>query len=482
MIEKLLKRLHGETEEGSLYELSYGYARQDYHDLLSFKRSGYSREDVAGTFSRLNRRLQKAQWILTCIQSSDRRFNTNIARYYRYYLLYHEAIRYYRYASLRDKGVIRKRTETFLFGMVLIHLLFRYKGWVDLSTMLQSERLLGLLKSFAGFEKGEERVLEGEINSFIGHCPRRYLARGLYAKYIGTLISVVKYAYEQNGIDYRNILLLGSCYGTTYIWDEILDDRTYAREEKGDYCVCTLNILNSRRGENVTLSGDPLMAYTEEALIKIREILSDDRWEMVKQAYDVLAKASIRSSEWTVEDHIPEEEIYCITALKGAYTRIIPAILAGNTITAGFFRHCIRSGLIYQLPDDLRDMPDDIQNKNVTPFNNILDNPGRLQDHPLEILLMAINRISRIDYPDMKDAGELYQKSILQSLRALKTKIEPEDLYSYLIRMNIPQKTIIETFCKTDYTMIVDFETRIAEILTRQSLERKDRQSEGNNE
>ncbi|MDG6251745.1 hypothetical protein, partial [Methanocalculus sp.] len=408
---KLLKRLHGETEDDSLFELSYGYARQDYHDLLSFGRSGYNREDVAGTFNRLNRRLQKVQRILSCIQSSDRRFNTDIARYYRYYLLYHEAIRYYRFTSLRDKGVIRKRTETFRFRMALIHQLFRYKGGVDLSTMLRSEGLPGLLKSFAGFKKGEERVVEGEINSFIRHCPRRYLARGLYAKYIGTLISVVKYAYEQNGIDYMKTLLLGSGYGKTYIFDEILDDRTYTREEKADYCIRCLSILNSRRGENITLSGDPLMAYTEEALIKIREVLSDERWEMVKQAYDVLAKASIQSSGWTFEDRIPQEEIYCTTALKGAYTRIIPAILAGNTITEGFIRHCIRSGLIYQLPDDLRDMPDDIQNRNVTPFNYILNNPGRLRDHPLEILLLAIDRISRVDYPDMRDAGDLYQNS-----------------------------------------------------------------------
>ncbi|MDG6250978.1 hypothetical protein, partial [Methanocalculus sp.] len=75
---------------------------------------------------------------------------------------------------------------------------------------------------------------------------------------------------------------------------------------------------------------------------------------------------------------------------------------------------------------------------------------------------------------------DLYQNSILQSLRALKAKIEPEDLYSYLTRMNIPQKTITETFFKTEYTMVVDFETHIAEILTRQSLERKDRESEVN--
>jgi hypothetical protein len=481
MIKELLKRLHGETEDESLYELSYRYALVDYHDLLSFGRSGYDQEESVRTFSRLNRRLQRLQRILSYFLSCDRIFSTELTRYYRYYLLYREAIRYYRFASLRDKGVIRSRYATLCFRMRLIRQLPGYQAGVDLLTMLQPEGMRTLLNSFAGFEKGEEMVLEEGINSFIRRCPRRYLARGLYAKYIGTLISVIKYAYEQSGIDYRKTLLLGSGYGITYLFDEILDDRSYPENVKADYCIHILSILNSRRGEEVSFSDDPLMAYTEEAMITIRELLSDRRWEMVKQAFAVLAKASISSSEWRFDHRIPEEEIYCITALKGAYTRIIPAILAGNTITEEFIRHCIRSGCIYQLPDDLRDMPDDIQNRNVTPFNLVLDNPGRLRYHPLEILLMAIDRISTVDYPGMKDARVLYQHSILQSFRALKARIEPEDLSSYLIRMNIREKAITDALLRTDYTTVFDFETRIAEMLTLQSLERKDRESEGRN-
>ncbi|MCK4269265.1 MAG: hypothetical protein KAW93_02180, partial [Methanogenium sp.] len=158
-----------------------------------------------------------------------------------------------------------------------------------------------------------------------------------------------------------------------------------------------------------------------------------------------------------------------------SYTRIIPAILADCNITGNFLTHSLRSGYIFQLPDDLRDIPDDIKNENVTAFNYYPDGVSRLNYHPINILLMAISRISYVDYPEMKDACPLYMISIFQSLKALYIKNNGEDLCNFFMNMNFPDETIIQHLCQTGRycTMITDFETEIAGKCTLISLDMK---------
>ncbi len=478
MIQEVLDALYGNNEDDSLYNASYRYMVRDFEDLLNYGKNGYNPEILIEIIKKERTRLKNQYYLYKVLKSADGLFNTDIEKFRKYSEMYREAIRYYRYASIRDKGVIRQKKEIERFKKELKEKFFKYRNFgrgKDNTCIFHPETLAKICSELTGIDDEDITYLHNEIIEFIRICPESYLKKGIFAKYIGSLFGVMKFNYKDPDIDYHQKILLGSCFGITYLFDEIIDDHAYSIEEKKEYYRVISQILKSGKGDETEFSKDPLMAFTENTLIKIRETLSEKRWNMLAKSYSVIADASVKGAGWKYCHSLSDEDLYINAALKGSYTRIIPAILADCNITGNFLTHSLRSGYIFQLPDDLRDIPDDIKNENVTAFNYYPDGVSRLNYHPINILLMAISRISYVDYPEMKDACPLYMISIFQSLKALYIKNNGEDLCNFFMNMNFPDETIIEHLCQTGRycTMITDFETEIAGKCTLISLDMK---------
>ncbi|EHQ35880.1 class 1 isoprenoid biosynthesis enzyme [Methanoplanus limicola] len=478
MIQAVLDNLNGYNEDESLYDVSYRFLQDDFDDLLKYGRTSYNTETVINIIKSERRRLKIRYFINNALIFSDKIFRTDVVSLKKYSEMYSEAVKYYRFASVRDKGIIRQNKEIKAFKKDL------RAGFSDFrkhrktgagNGIPDTEKLAEICCEMTGISADETKIIRDEITEFIKNCPELYLKRGIFAKYIGSMFGVVKYGYENRSSSFVKKILLGSCYGITYLFDEIIDDPGYSSDEKEKYYSNVSAILMSGRGEKINHSKDSLMAFSEKAVVKMRDELSEERWNMVAKAYSAIADASVKGAGWQYSDIISDEELYVNSALKCAYTRVIPAILAEYTISGEFLTHCLRSGNIFQLPDDLRDFFEDTDNGNITAFNYYKYGINPLNYHPVEILMMVISRTSFIDYPELKDACELYMSCIFQSLRALHAKSGDKDLCGLFLEMNFPDNYIIRELCLTgrNYCMVTDFETKIAGMCTQISLDMK---------
>ncbi|UUX92865.1 class 1 isoprenoid biosynthesis enzyme [Methanoplanus endosymbiosus] len=478
MIQAVLDNLNGYNEDESLYDVSHRYLLHDFDDLLNYGRTAYNPEIITKIIQSERRWLKKRYFIHNALKSTDKIFKTDTDSLIKYSEMYSEAINYYRYASVRDKGIIRQNKEIKAFKKDLKDKYFRFGNSGKISgnnELLDPEKLAEICCEMAGISVDDTALIKDEITEFIRNCPESYIKKGLSAKYIGSMFGVVKFGYDSKSSNLRQKIVLGSCYGITYLFDEIIDDPDYSSEEKEKYYRNISNILLSTRDDDIELSENYLMAYTENALIKMRDELPENRWKMLAKAYSAIADASLKGAEWGYGNILRDEDLYINSALKGAYTRIIPAILAEYRITEKFLVHTLRSGYIFQLPDDLRDFPEDTKNGNITAFNYYKFGANPLNHHPIEILMLAISRTSFIDYPELKDACNLYMASIFQSLKVLSEKNRTEDLCKLFSEMNIPDNETNRQLCLTgrNYNLVTDFETEIAGRCTKISLDMK---------
>ena len=491
MIQAVLDNLKGDKEDESLYNASRRFLLHDFNELQNYGKTAYKPEIIIKIIKSETKRLRHLYFIHNFLRLTDKLLRTDTENIIRYSEMYTEAIRYYRYTSLRDKGIIRQKREIRKFKRYLRssftnfrnisckNINIRNSGEAKVNeSFLDPERLAEMCSDMAGISIDEITLIKSETDDFISKCPENYLKKGLFAKYIGLMFGVVKYGYDTDKGNFRQNIILGSCYGITYLFDEIIDDPAYTSEHKEDYYRNISKILISSRGDEITYSGDPLIAFTENALIKMRDELPEDRWMMAAKAYSVIADASFKGSEWIYGEILSDEELYVNSALKGAYTRIIPAILSGYTISDQFLAHTLRSGYIFQLPDDLRDIPDDISNGNITAFNYYRYGANPLNHHPLKILILAISRASFMDFPEIKDAGSLYMSCIFQSLKALQAKDAAKNLCDIFLEMNFPDNEISRRLSPAGqyYDIINDFETEIAGKCTHISLDMKKNQ------
>lgn len=478
-LQRVLDCLHGRISNQHLYDLSYEYLQHDFWDLLHFGAGGYDPDTLIRSISENKRRLKRRYRIHRFLRRSNGSIQEIIERYITNYELYRDALSYYRYASLRDKGVIRSSADIKIFKrkLQMMALSFRIRSSASSDEdFFTIDTFTHIFRKVTGCNGKEAEMLRDGIITFIDFCPKRYLERGLFAKYLGSLMGVYRYGYESHGLDLHQIIEIGGCFGVEYLFDEIIDDPGYSGIEKERYYSRIMQILESRRGELFVFSDDLLMAFTEQALVRLRDMLPPMRWTMVSMAFSVLAISSLKGGQWSLQDTLSDEDLYVQAALKGAYTRIIAAVLGGMDITGVFLRHVFRSGYLYQLPDDLRDIFDDRENGNVTPFNYYYLGANRIQYHPLIILLIAVSRISSVDYPGMKDATDLYMSCIYQSLKKLYLKEGTGDLCALFEDIHIPDLPITRHLCCTGhyYSMTRDFETEIAAKCRDFSLEMKD--------
>lgn len=480
-VQEVLDALYGAHDSADLYAASHRYVLRDFADLLQYRNNGYDPDRIANIIRQEQRRLCNRRRIARAVRSIDGLLTTNLEQYRGYSTMYREAVTYYRYSSLRDKGIVRRENEVRQFKKDLKGKYLQNRDLVagaDPDRIIQPDALVKLFGKLTGIGSEEAALLQSEVCRFVAVCPEQYIRRGLFAKYLGSFFGAMKFNHQAPEIEYLQKFRIGSSFGKTYLFDEIIDDPAYSAAEKEAYYRNILQILSSRRGDRPQFSQDALMAYTEDALITLRETLSEERWNMAAKAYAVLAEVSVMGAGWAGDRSLSDENLYVHAALKGAYTRIIPAVLADCKITGRFVAHCLRSGYLFQLPDDLRDIPDDLRTGIVTAFTYYPNGVGRLQHHPIDILLTALSRTAYVDYPEMKDACRLYMTCIFQSLKALQMSNQGGDLCIFFRDMQFPDERIPNELCRggREYCMVTDFETEIARECTTLALEMKNRQ------
>jgi hypothetical protein len=206
------------------------------------------------------------------------------------------------------------------------------------------------------------------------------------------------------------------------------------------------------------------MAFSESAFLGMRTILDEKKGRMVAQSYLAIAKATSIGSHWTYDTDLSVQELYSVATVKAAYTRIIPALLAGHNVGAGFLSHCMRAGLIYQLTDDLRDIPDDVEENSITPFNYYRFGRTDSDIHPTVIFFAAVLRISEENLVTIPDATDLWLMRFSHSLRLLKLKSRENSLKKFLIEMQFPDDAITSECAMIGecHGVIIDIEAEAA--------------------
>ncbi|MDN7023752.1 class 1 isoprenoid biosynthesis enzyme [Methanoculleus sp. FWC-SCC1] len=274
-----------------------------------------------------------------------------------------------------------------------------------------------------------------------------------------SVFGVFFFARTAGNTDYTSIARLSGHFATTYLFDDILDDPGYPDEEKTDYFQNVLQILASKKYDEQEYSNDPVMAFSERAFTDMRDILDERRGRMVAQSYHAIAQATYTGSHWKYTTPLTEADLYAIATIKAAYTRIIPAILAGHTIDSGFLAHCMRAGLIYQLTDDLRDITDDLEEETITPFNYYRYGISAMDVHPVEVFFAAVRRISEENLRNIPDARDLWVLRISHSLRMLQMKHGEENLQTLFRELHFPDDA-----CTTEMARIGEYSSVIVDI------------------
>ncbi|MBN1433080.1 MAG: class 1 isoprenoid biosynthesis enzyme [Methanomicrobiaceae archaeon] len=475
MMRELKKTLCRDSAGSDIYTISYQFAASNFSELEAYMKSGYNPGDICRNFRKEHQRLRRIKGISRSVAFLDTRFNTNISKRLKSGEFSRAKEKTLRFALMRDMGADSETTNISGLDRELAESLL-------LKDSSDSERLYADPCYFAATVKDLYGVsddtaflwLHGYLCEFIGICPGRYLEKGIFGKFMRAILGVMFFARINRNTDFDKICRLAAYFGITYLFDDIIDDPEYTEQEKNDYYGNVLAILKSGKGDTVNYSGDLLMKFSEKALIGIRGLLDEKSGIMLSQAYIAIAQASRRGSEWTYETPLSEMEMYSVAAVKAAYTRVIPAILAGVEIDEKFLSHCLRAGLIYQLTDDLRDIPDDLSEENVTPFNYYRYGVCRMQFHPVDVLNAAVYRIS--EDCGVSGACDLWVMRITHALRVLQLKYGDRDISGVFRELDFPDEAVIAEMAGIAecFDIIVDIEAFAAEYYSGISLGMKE--------
>lgn len=464
MIGELKKTLSMDLADSDIYTISYKCAASNFNELEAYMISAYDSGNICPYFRKERHRLRRLKRIGRSAAFLDRQLSTNISERLKSGEFLRAKEKTLRFALMRDMGAASETVNISGLDRELAESL-------HLKDSPDSERLYADPCYFAATVKdlygiSDENAflwLHGYLCEFIGICPGRYLERGIFGKFMRAILGVMFFGRINRASDFSRICRLAAYFGITYLFDNIIDDPEYTKQEKEDYYGNVLAILKSGKGDVVNYSVDPLMKFSEKALIGIRNLLDEKSGIMLSQAYMAIAQASRRGSEWTYETPLTDMEIYSVAAVKAAYTRVIPAILAGVEIDEKFLSHCMRAGLIYQLTDDLRDIPDDLSEDNVTPFNYYRYGACRMQFHPVDILNAAVCSIS--EDCGVQDACDLWVMRITHALRVLKLKYGDGDISGVFRELTFPDEAVITEMAGISecFDVIVDIEAYAAE-------------------
>jgi len=443
MIHELMDTLSGEKPGNDIFSISYAYAERDFSDLLAYKSGRYDPDIMIQSLKKERKRLQRLKRLQRFLIISDRLFRTNSEKRLGMEEFELAGDKLFRFAIMRDQGadasLIQKKRAIDDWAKKL----FLDEKEDHLKFFESFEEFLHMAQEITGIEDEESFLwLHSYIREFIEICPISYLEKGTFGKCIRSLFGVLFFSAFTENTDYKNISRLSGYFATTYLFDDIMDDVGYSREEKDRYFHNVLAILKSQKHEEITFSPDPVMAFSESAFVGMRDILNEKSGRMVARSYLAIAQATTVGARWNYATPLTDTELYTIATVKAAYTRIIPAILAGHTIDADFISHCMRGGLIYQLTDDLRDITDDLEEENVTPFNYYCHGISTLGSHPAGIFLAAVSRISDENLQNIPDAIDLWVMRISHSLRVLKLKYGEDHLKTLLREMGFPDECI----------------------------------------
>lgn len=465
MIHELMGTLSGEKPGTDIFSISYAYAERDFTDLLAYESERYDPERILRALKRERKRLQRVKRLHRCVVLSDRMFRTNREERLGMREFERAEERLYRFALMRDHGadarLIRKNRAVDDWAKKL----FIDEKDDHLKFFESPDEFVRMAQEISGIDDVETFLwLHAYIREFIDICPLAYLENGTFGKCMRALFGVLFFSVFCENTDYENISRLSGYFATTYLFDDIMDDAGYTREEKDRYFHNVLAILESQRHEEITVSPDPVMAFSESAFVGMRDILDEKSGRMVAQSYRAIAEATSAGVLWTYSTPLTDTELYAIATIKAAYTRIIPAILAGHTIDTVFLSHCMRGGLIYQLTDDLRDMTDDLAEENVTPFNYYRHGTSPPALHPAGVFLAAVSRISDENLQNIPDAVDLWVMRISHSLRVLKLKYGDDHLKTLFLEVNFPDDRITRELALIGEccSVIIDIEAEAA--------------------
>ncbi|EHQ35881.1 class 1 isoprenoid biosynthesis enzyme [Methanoplanus limicola] len=466
MIKELNDTLLGNIPENDIFIISYQYAEEDYQNLTAFMENEYDPDIILDRLTKERKRLQKLKCLKEIVIYSDRKFSLNNEERLRRKEILRAEERLFRFALMRDQGVSPKTDIS----------IKEFKRWADIllpensdkSKILlsSSEEFISSAKSIIGSDDESLIWLYSYIHEFIEVCPKKYLESGIFGKFMRSVLGVIFFSKSAENPDYNNILRLSGFFAATYLFDDILDDAEYRKEEKEEYFQNVLNILNAGNFGEIEYSADPLMKFSESAFTGICSILDEKRSRMVAQSYIAIARATAAGSNWNYSTPLKDKELYSVAAVKAAYTRVIPAILGGYTVDEKFMSHCMRGGLIFQLTDDLRDITDDMEEGNITPFNYFCYGAVKQNIHPFEIFLAAVSRVSAENLKDIPDAKDLWIMRITHSIRLLKLKSGEDDLRELLTEMNFPEGKIRDEISMIAgcSDVIIDIEAETAKI------------------
>jgi hypothetical protein len=466
MIKELNDTLLGNIPENDIFIISYQYAEEDYQNLTAFMENEYDPDIILDRLTKERKRLQKLKYLKDIVIYSDRKFSLNNEERLRWKEILRAEERLFRFALMRDQGISPKTDVS----------IKEFKRWADILLPENSDKSKILLNSSEEFTGSAKSIISSDdesliwlysyIHEFIEVCPKKYLESGIFGKFMRSVLGVIFFSKSAENPDYNNILRLSGFFAATYLFDDILDDAEYSREEKEEYFKNVLNILKAGKSGEIKYSKDPVMKFSELAFSGMCSILDEKRCRMVAQSYIAIAKATAAGSNWNYSTPIKAKEIYSIATIKAAYTRVIPAILAGYTVDEKFMSHCMRGGLIFQLTDDLRDITDDLAEGNITPFSYFCYGTKKQNIHPFEIFLAAVSRISADNLKDIPDATDLWIMRITHSIRLLKLKSGENGLRELINGMNFPDGKIREEFLMIAECsdVIIDIEAEAAKI------------------
>lgn len=457
--------LSGEKPGNDIFSISYAYAERDYHDLLRYRDERYNPDIILRALKKERKRLQRVRRVQRYIALSDRIFRTNAEKKLgiREFELAEE--RLYRFALMRDHGADAHQMRKNMAVDDWAKKLFVDDKDDHLKFFESPEEFVRMAQDISGIDDDETFLwLHSYLREFIDICPVTYLENGTFGKCMRALFGVLFFSVFGENTDYKNISRLSGYFAATYLFDDIMDDAGYSGEEKDRYFQNVLAILDSKKNDDIAFSPDPVMAFSESAFAGMRDILDEKSGKMVAQSYLAIAQATSAGILWTYSTPLTDTELYTIATIKAAYTRIIPAILAGHRIDADFLSHCMRGGLIYQLTDDLRDITDDLAEGSVTPFNYYCHGIRTPGSHPAGIFLAAVSRISEENLQNIPDAGDLWVMRISHSLRVLKLKYGEDHLMKLFLEMNFPDDCLTRELALIGecYSVIIDIEAEAA--------------------
>lgn len=445
----LYDTLHGKRPDFDIFQLSYTFAASDFERLMQFGWEKYNAGILSQHINAERKRLRKVRRQKQFLTIVDSALHLGILDKLkqREFLLAEERI--FRFATMRDLGAVADH----LFEMNEMN------NWAYKLLNGNDDNYHFLLDSPAEFTavaqyfcKTDETEpflwLHSYILMIIGCCPKSYLENGIFGKWMRSIFGVFFFANAVGNAHWDTISHLAGYFATTYLFDDIIDDPSYQDEEKEHYFTNVLSLLRNKTSETPEYSQDPIMALSEQAFTGIRDLLDTERLTMVAQSYEAIAQATYIGSGWQYTTPLTGTTLYAIATIKAAYTRIIPAILAGYPIDETFLSHCMKAGLIYQLTDDLRDIYEDLEEQHVTPFNYYCHGCVRQEIHPIQVLCIAVSRLSEEHSAEIPDAYDLWVLRISHALRLFYLKSGRKEMKQIFSDMKFPSDQLTDELAK----------------------------------